>query len=406
MPEPLYRVFVRVPIPRGDFVDPPPVNWDSSKDEALWRILSKVAKTQIDYRDGSVCVITLSLLRAPPESSQLKYNIRAARFEVTVDFLIRQVAYLTEQHASQVRDELRKAAAAAKGSTASSPAPGFEPVMGHQRTTSALSVRRDSPFQRNEASGGSGTPVDPSYRPNISRNPSGNNPAFQHNLGGGSTPRPGKELSRPGDGLGHRRRISSLPMTNPTPPSPGPADSSSDDSDDSGPAQSRIIRRPPRFQTQDDPSSYGDDEEDTDPAFRAYQQDSSDLSSTLRGDGKQKAFGKGRLHRSQTSDSSTGSAALVPRMVKAGNRATSGPLSPRATQLAGRGGSAAGKGVSREGSEGTPSMSSSFSDLDDSSITQSAMVEALASGIQDGAIGSRLSLAQSISRRFIPRKGN
>lgn len=363
-------------------MDPPPVNWDSSKDEALWRILSKVAKTQIIWTD------------------------LASRFEVTVDFLIRQVAYLTEQHASQVRDELRKAAAAVKGSAAPSPIPGTEFPAGHQRTISALSLRRDSPFPKTEATGGLGTPVDTSYRPNISRNPSGNTPSFQHNLGGGSTPRPGKEVLRPGEALGQRRRISSLPMAPPNPPSPGPADTSSDDSDGSSPAQSRIIRRPPRFSTQDDPSSYGDDEEDVEPAFGGYQQDSSDLGSTLRGDGKQKSFGKQRLHRSQTSDSSTGSAAIVPRAIKTSGRAGSGPLSPRAAQLSGRSGSGKGKETSREGSEGTPSMGSSFSDLDDSSVTQSAMAEALAAGIQDGAIGSRLSIAQSISRRFVPRKGN
>lgn len=34
------------------------------------------------------------------------------------------------------------------------------------------------------------------------------------------------------------------------------------------------------------------------------------------------------------------------------------------------------------------------------------MAEALAAGMQDGAIGSRLSLAQSLSRRFVPRRGN
>ncbi|KEZ39275.1 hypothetical protein SAPIO_CDS9949 [Scedosporium apiospermum] len=355
MPEPLYRVFVRVPIPRGDFVDPPPTG------------------TEL-----------------------------AARFEVTVDFLIRQVAYLTEQHASQVRDELRKAAAAAKSSAAPSPVPGSEPFMGHQRTISALSLRRDSPFPRNETSGAPGTPVDTSYRPNISRNPSGNSP-FQHNLGGGSTPRPGKDSTR-GEGLVPRRRISSLPMANANPPSPGPADTSSDDSDDSSPAQSRIIRRPPRFQSQDDQTSFGDDEDDAEPAFQAFNQDASDLASTLRGDQK-RPFEKDRLHRSQTSDSSTGSAAIVPRMVKAGNRASSGPLSPRAAQLSGRSGSGAGKTASREGSEGTPSMGSSFSDLDDSSVTQSAMAEALAAGLQDGAIGSRLSIAQSIIISGILRSG-
>ncbi|SPN99852.1 uncharacterized protein DNG_02704 [Cephalotrichum gorgonifer] len=373
MSDPLYRVFVRVPIPRGDFVDPPPVNWDSSKDEALWKILSKVAKTQINWTE------------------------LAARFGVTVDFLIRQVAYLTEQHASQVRDELRKAAAAAKGSAAPSPVPGSEAVMGYQRTASALLGRRDSPFPRNEASG-SATPMEPSFRPNFSRNTSGNSPTYSHNLGGGSTPRPTKEASRKEEGLAQRRRMSSLSTPYPNPPSPGPASSSSDDSDDSSPAQSRIIRRPPRFQQQDESSPYGDDDDDA-PAFQALNHGSSDLTATVRGDtkttSKDTSRGKGRLHRSQTSDSSTGSAAIIPRQPNSGGRAlaSSGAMSSRAAQPPGR--SPSGKS-----SDGTPSMGSSFSDLDDSSVTQSAMAEALAAGLQDGAIGSRLSLAQSISRRY------
>lgn len=47
-------------------------------------------------------------------------------------------------------------------------------------------------------------------------------------------------------------------------------------------------------------------------------------------------------------------------------------LSPRARRIA------------REGSEGTPSMGSSFSDLDDASVTQSALEEALAREIKEG----------------------
>jgi hypothetical protein len=44
---------------------------------------------------------------------------------------------------------------------------------------------------------------------------------------------------------------------------------------------------------------------------------------------------------------------------------TPGPLSPRrTTELAGRDQGSKGKGYSREGSDGTPSMGSSYSDLD------------------------------------------
>ena len=343
------------------------------------------------------------------------------------------MAYLSEQHASQVRDELRKAAAAAKGSSATpSPIPGSE-ALGHQRVPSALSVRKDFPFPRNEASG-SGTPIESSFRPGISRNSSGNSPAYSHNLGGVSTPRPVMEGPRTGETLAQRQRMSSLPVSSPNPPSPGPADTSSEESDDSSPAQSRIIRRPPRFQSQDEPRGYGDDDEDVEPAFQAANRGSSDLNATVRGGraasrGPNRDRDRGRMHQSHTSESSTGSAAVVPRRSKSGGRLPSGPsMSPRAVQPAGRSPGGKGKEASREGSDGTPSMGSSFSDLDgmfplpfapfwgwvamltlqfpDSSVTQSAMAEALASGMQDGAMGSRFSLAQSLSRRFVPRRGN
>ena len=48
--EPTYTVFIRLPFPRGDFIDPPLVNWDPSKDEALWNIVSNVSKTEIDCK--------------------------------------------------------------------------------------------------------------------------------------------------------------------------------------------------------------------------------------------------------------------------------------------------------------------------------------------------------------------
>lgn len=77
--EPSYTVYIRLPFPRGDFVDPPPVSnpslcrnipspiltdvpphqvkWDASKDESLWRILSGVAKTEIDCELSCICLV-------------------------------------------------------------------------------------------------------------------------------------------------------------------------------------------------------------------------------------------------------------------------------------------------------------------------------------------------------------
>ncbi|KAI9172347.1 Autophagy-related protein [Paramyrothecium foliicola] len=384
MAEPSYTIFVRVPIPRGDFVDPPLVNWDSAKDNALWKILSGAAQTEIDW------------------------NQVADRFEVPVDFLLQQVAYLTERHASQVRAQVRKATAAAKGSSAPSPIPGLEAA--HQRTTSALSVRRDSLLARNEAPASASSPST-SVRPVISRNASTNTTILRE--AGVSSPRPGKQApARLAEPTG-RRRLSSLPVTSttaappdaqpspepPRSPSPGPAESSSTSSDDdeSYPAQSRIIRRPPRFQQQEGAAlpQEGDDDDESEPAFQPYRASGSnpgqDLASTLKGDGRgtsrrgQKLSGKDSIHYSQTSDSSAGSAAIVQRPGASRDHRAPGPLSPRrAAELAGRSPSGKSKGYSREGSDGTPSMGSSFSDLDDASVTQSALEEALASHMNRG----------------------
>ncbi|KAK6856823.1 hypothetical protein PG990_011341 [Apiospora arundinis] len=414
--EPTYTVFIRLPFPRGDFVDPPPVNWDSSKDEALWNIISEVAKTEIDWNDI------------------------ATRFQVTVDFLLQQVAFLTERHASQVRAQMRKAAAVARSSAAPSPVPGADPPMtagdsaqqmgsaalSRPRAPSSLSIRRDSPLPRNDASV-PGTPMRATPRPPSTRTSSSNTAVYNaRNLGGS-----GKGTARQlGADNPARKRLSSLPMTasiddepEPDPPSPGPAETSSADSSssESSPAQSRIIRRPPRFQSNDGPS-FADDEEDDEPAFLPYrkQADASssgnnDLTATLKGDPatdlRNRRLPKAhhhRIHQSQTSDSSAGSATPGVKGSSADKTKPSGPLSPRRTmELAGRSPSGKGKGYSRDSDE-TPSMGSSFSDLDDASVTQSALEEALASKMQDGGtIGSRMSTFSNVFRsRYLPKTNN
>ncbi|KAF5003501.1 hypothetical protein FDECE_9954 [Fusarium decemcellulare] len=403
MAEPTYTVFVRVPMPRGDFVDPPPVNWDSHKDEALWKVLSGAAKTEIDWSEI------------------------ADRFEVPVDFLLQQVAYLTERHASQVRAQVRKATAAVRGSAAPSPVPGDSAGPSHQRAPSALSIRRDSPMPRNEVGSGSGTPLNASIRPAVSRNPSTNTTVLRDMAGGSASPRPGMGLAtRTGD----RRRLSSLPISagaakspervaqpslEERSPSPGPTEDSSTMSsdDESSPAQSRIIRRPPRFQQNDGGAYEDDDDDESEPAFQPYtspsnQTSAQDLGSTLRGDGRSSGkrfprnLGKDAIHQSQTSDSSASSAAMIQKPGKSREQRTPGPLSPRrTTELAGRSPGSKSKGYSREGSDGTPSMGSSFSDLDDASVTQSALEEAMASQLNRGA-ASRFSISQAFRSRYTP----
>ncbi|KAI1408550.1 hypothetical protein F5Y13DRAFT_172244 [Hypoxylon sp. FL1857] len=398
--EPAYTVFVRLPFPRRDFVDPPPANWDSAKDERLWSIVS-MSRTEMDL------------------------NKVADQFGVTPDFLFQQIAWLTERHTSQIRAQMRKAAAAAKGSSAPSPQPGPEGPFTAEpmrrtgsgdrptRAPSALSIRKDSPLPRNDGSV-PGTPMRSTPRPTATRTSSSNTAVYTtRNLGGsGKAP-----IKQRGDDT-QRRRLSSLPIATSVDdeqepdqrsPSPGPAESSDSEasSSDSNPAQSRIIRRPPRFQGNNDAASSAD--EDAEPAFLPYNPQSAggssgphDLGATLRGNlprdyAKRHSKGSsGRIHRSQTSDSST-STSSTPHRGPSDHTRGGGPLSPRRTmELAGRSPGAKGKGYSRD-SDGTPSMGSSFSDLDDASVTQSALEEALASKMQDGTIGS---LRGTISAAF------
>ncbi|KAL1896331.1 hypothetical protein Sste5346_004715 [Sporothrix stenoceras] len=85
-PQPTYTVYIRVPAPRNGFVDPPDVDWNKEKDDALWRILSRASKDDIDWEE------------------------LAQSFNATVGFLLIQATILTERHVSQVRAQTRKVA--------------------------------------------------------------------------------------------------------------------------------------------------------------------------------------------------------------------------------------------------------------------------------------------------------
>ncbi|KAI1263737.1 hypothetical protein F5Y18DRAFT_428611 [Xylariaceae sp. FL1019] len=384
--EPTYTVFIRLPFARRGFIDPPPVDWDSSKDDALWAIVSSLAKTDIDWNDI------------------------AAQFHVTVDFLLQHVAWLTDRHASQVRAQMRRAQ-----HTAPTPTPTPTPASANQQSQQPQDVTPTTTTTTTTTS----TRATP--RPPSTRTSSTNTTVFTaRNLGASTSTKPNSHSHS----HSRRRRLSSLPITthvddrdadrdqhedstspNPAESSSAASSSSTDDDDESSPAQSRIIRRPPQNHDDDD------DDDDTRPAFLPYRQTAEgttsgqhDLSATLRGNpratGKKlsKPSGRDRIHHSQTSDSSTGSTPLPSR---APDQRPSGPLSPRRTmELSGRSSGAKGKGYSRD-SDDTPSMGSSFSDLDDASVTQSALEEALASNMQDG--GTIASLRGTIGNAFRSR---
>ncbi|KAH8802669.1 hypothetical protein F5884DRAFT_802672 [Xylogone sp. PMI_703] len=409
-PEPSYTVFVRLPFPRGDFIDPPPVEWDDTKDKSLWKVLSKASKnSDIDWRE------------------------LATRFDVSLEFLLQQAAWLYERQLVQVRAQMRKVGVS-KGSTAASPIPGSTSETaggeamrrtgsggGGPRLQSALSSRKDSPIPRNDGS----TPHPPSRAgaPPFSRASSSNTTVQQSRHTTQTSPRPAHANL-------HKRSLSPLAKGRPSTitetqqhsfdaePSSFPDSSPSDaDSDAEPPLQSRILRRPgARYTANKMATSEDADDDEEGPAFMPFVAATTDtnrhhdLSATLRGDPR-------NIHRrtssyrnsvdvaqqSQTSDSSASSIAVVARRpgVHEHNHRP-GPLSPRRTAELAR--QSPGFNVkSREGSEGTPSMGSSFSDLDDASVTQSALEEALASNMQaGGGMASRMStISQAIRSRYL-----
>ena len=181
--------------------------------------------------------------------------------------------------------------------------------------------------------------------------------------------------------------------------------SSSSDSEAPHPInRSRVFARRPRYSTSKAPlNPLSDaDEEDEDTPFLPFSDarkattppPPTDPGATLKISPKRTPShrqppGPGTKLKSprlpQTAHSSSSSAQSQP--LSQNNRPPHNPLStlsPRQRRLA------------KEGSDGTPSMGSSFSDLDDASVTQSAMEEALASNINRG-VASRMS---TISQAF------
>jgi hypothetical protein len=131
-----FTALIRLPFPRGNFVDPPQAQWDAEKDRQLWKVISKSSKT-----------------------SDLNWVELASKFQVPPTFLLQQAAWLYERHFEHVRNQMKKVS----GSTVTAPgASGGGSTLtalggvamqragsggaGNSRTASALSGhRKDSP---------------------------------------------------------------------------------------------------------------------------------------------------------------------------------------------------------------------------------------------------------------------
>ncbi|KAI9675066.1 MAG: hypothetical protein M1817_001473 [Caeruleum heppii] len=411
-----YTVFVRLPFPRNSFVDPPPIEWDSTKERALWQVLSQSAG-----------------------GSEIKWQELADEFDVSLPFLLQQSAWLYDRQFSQLRAQMRKVGTSTT-SNAPSPIPGSASgsTLGAQpmkrgpsggagpRVPSSLSVRsRDSPVPRAE-----GSMLDPSPGEASSRPPTrSRNDPLSHR-------RPTEHARRPSHvgtpNTEHRfqpppnHRSASAPRDSPEPSESSGNSSPSASETQHPPMQSQIFRRPASLAVKGRHEQYDrdeeDDEEEEDPAFLPFSSEATpagdqDPGATLRehppsGEETSRATSKplpslGR--RPQTTQSSASSSSSQPQRHHTDGarsyRPPPGPLSPRrAAELAGRSPRRRGIGAGgREGSDGDKgSMGSSFSDLDDTSVTQSALEEALLSNMQAGGMASRMStISQALKSRYL-----
>lgn len=56
MEEPQFRVFIRIPIPRpAGFADPPSFVWNAEKEAALWKVISRRTRGDINCKSSCSC---------------------------------------------------------------------------------------------------------------------------------------------------------------------------------------------------------------------------------------------------------------------------------------------------------------------------------------------------------------
>ncbi|KAH6620137.1 hypothetical protein C7974DRAFT_316472 [Boeremia exigua] len=410
-----FTALIRLPFSRGSFVDPPQAQWDAEKDRQLWKVISKSSKT-----------------------SDLNWVELASKFQVPPTFLLQQAAWLYERHFEHVRNQMKKvsgstitAPTASGGGSTLTPVGGFAMQRAGSggagpRTTSALSGH-----SRNSPSLGMQDAVEPVST--LTRTPSTTTiTQFRaqtqqlptRTLSARSTQRP--NLVRPAkDDRSVSPRTAAHTTQQEPPESPEiPASSSSSSSslsDADHPAhRSQLFKRPPRFQQKRPrelaPFAEGDGTLEGDEAGsqgttmlpfasaalrtpvasrQSQPEQRTRLVDRRRGSPSVKQSSPHSQVTTETASSMTSSASDAPSGPGA---AAKSPVSPDFNHRAAMAnlGSPRTQALRRkEGSEGTPSMGSSFSDIDDAGISQSALEEALLSNMQHGRMStlSRMSYA-------------
>ncbi|TID17147.1 hypothetical protein E2P81_ATG09701 [Venturia nashicola] len=244
-----YTLLIRLPFPRGDFEDPPLVEWDASKDRKLWKIISK-----------------------NPKSGDIDWAQRADEFGVTQPFLLQQAAWLYERHFQHVKAQMSRLRSSNAPTPNTGAAAGQMPVMGGlpmkrlgsggceiesderanarlinpaSRAPSSLSIRaRDSPLPRVDTS------IPASPRPGtLSRTPSTNTVTQSRHF---LPPSPRRDVPRSfrTSQPPPPRKLDTAPLlttteTNASSPASDSSSSTSSDSDNGPIRRSQMFRRPP-----------------------------------------------------------------------------------------------------------------------------------------------------------------
>ncbi|KNG81964.1 autophagy-related protein 29 [Aspergillus nomiae NRRL 13137] len=381
--------------------------WNAAKDQALWDLLSR-----------------------PSKGDDIDWKALAERFDVTLQFLLQQAAWLYDRQLSQVRAQMRKVGTTQSSSP--SPAPGSvsgSTALGGQSAKGGLgaaprvpsrlsSQQKDTLPQRGPPPRRTSSATTVNQIKISKESPCTETPA---------------EFRDPRWESVNRRSSASKRDQAPVPPAPvhksptlqeedlsSSSPSSSSDEDD-GLASRRGLRfrRFGKFSTHR-PGLRDDDEEDEDdpPAFlplsraqpeAARDPSAQDLNETLRLQGEDQTGARRRTseqspvsRESITTESSTSSVSSgAPVAIQRRVNSIPSPLSPRRTAELARASPRRMNNSGRDTSDGTPSMESSFSELDDTSVTESALQEALLSNMQHGGMASRMStISQAIRSRY------
>ncbi|KAL9600545.1 MAG: hypothetical protein Q9219_003091 [cf. Caloplaca sp. 3 TL-2023] len=363
--------------------------------------------------------------------------MRSDEFNVDLPFLLQQAAWLYERQLSQVKAQLRKVSKPSL--TAQSPTPSSvsgsgvagahamaRTSSGGARVPSSLAMRqRERPISQGESSPAGFSP--PARGARMSRN-SSTNTVYQVPK---ASPKSNQQMVAESPPIGTQcakareasRRLSDVTpkdkpsLTNKAASLSSHADDSSSDSSESDAApslsRSRAYLRRPRHSASKAPlgplSDADEDEPDSLPFLpfsdlKATKQSSPmDPSATLRM--AQRAASDKPTPAPPPMNSSSSSAqsqAHKPsRPVQDPRDRIASPRSPNvpASALSPR-----QRKVVKDGSDGTPSMGSSFSDLDDASVTQSALEEALAHEMNQGGVAKDDSLIKEATSVHDTRK--